>query len=104
MSLSPHVGVQYLCACPPSAIKGEACDVTTQAQALDPILEARELYLTEWSRVLGSGGPNHSKSLCVLVFFPFSQLISETPKPLLILGFRAGALRHPVGDLLSDTI
>jgi hypothetical protein len=28
MSLGPHVGAQYLCACPPSAIKGEACDVT----------------------------------------------------------------------------
>jgi hypothetical protein len=28
-------------------------------------------YITQWSRVLRSGGPNHSKSLCVLVFFPF---------------------------------
>jgi hypothetical protein len=28
MSLGPYVGTQYLCACPPSAIKGEACDVT----------------------------------------------------------------------------
>jgi hypothetical protein len=28
MSLGPHVGAQSLCACPPSAIKGEACDVT----------------------------------------------------------------------------
>jgi hypothetical protein len=28
MSLGPRVGAQYLCACPPSAIKGEACDVT----------------------------------------------------------------------------
>jgi hypothetical protein len=25
-------------------------------------------YITQWSRVLRSGGPNHSKSLCVLVF------------------------------------
>jgi hypothetical protein len=30
------------------------------------------------------------------------QLSSRTPKPLLILGFRVGALRHPAGDLLSD--
>jgi hypothetical protein len=30
------------------------------------------------------------------------QRSSKTPKPLLILGFRAGALRHPAGDLLSD--
>jgi hypothetical protein len=28
-------------------------------------------YITQWSRVLCSVGPNHSKSLCVLVFFPF---------------------------------
>jgi hypothetical protein len=28
MSLGPQVGAQCLCACPPSAIKGEACDVT----------------------------------------------------------------------------
>jgi hypothetical protein len=33
MSLGPHVGVQYLCACPPSAIKGEACGVTRQTQS-----------------------------------------------------------------------
>jgi hypothetical protein len=26
-------------------------------------------YSTQWSRVLRSGGPNHSKPLCVLVFF-----------------------------------
>jgi hypothetical protein len=52
--------------------------------------------------VLRSGGPNHSKSLCVLVFPPSFQLISKTPRPLLILGFRAGALRHPARDFLSD--
>jgi hypothetical protein len=33
MSLSPHVGAQYLCACSPSAIKGETCDVTRQIKA-----------------------------------------------------------------------
>jgi hypothetical protein len=33
MSLGPHVRAQYLCACPPSAIKGEACDVTRQTQS-----------------------------------------------------------------------
>jgi hypothetical protein len=34
MFLVPHVGAQYSCTCPPLAIKGEACDVTTQAQSL----------------------------------------------------------------------
>jgi hypothetical protein len=29
------------------------------------------LYITQWSRVLRSGGLNHSKPLCVLVFFLF---------------------------------
>jgi hypothetical protein len=33
MFLGPHVGAQYSCTCPPLAIKGEACDVTTQAQS-----------------------------------------------------------------------
>jgi hypothetical protein len=33
MSLGPHVGAQRFCACPPSAIKGEACDVTREIQA-----------------------------------------------------------------------
>jgi hypothetical protein len=28
-------------------------------------------YITQWSRVLCSGGPNHSKPLCFLVFFLF---------------------------------
>ena len=59
-------------------------------------------FQSQWSRVLRSGGPNHSKSLCALVFFPLFQLTSKTLRPLLILGFRAGALRHPAGDLLSD--
>jgi hypothetical protein len=30
-----------------------------------------------WSRVLRSGGPNHSKSLCVLEFFPFIPTIKQ---------------------------
>jgi hypothetical protein len=55
----------------------------TQAQSLDPIL-AHKQYITQWSRVLRSSGPNHSKSLCVHVFFPFSQLTSKTSRPLLI--------------------
>jgi hypothetical protein len=35
--------------------------------------QALRQYITQWSRVLCSGGLNHSKSLCVLVFFPFSN-------------------------------
>jgi hypothetical protein len=65
-------------------------------------IQALKQYITQWSRVLRSGGPNHSKTLCVHVFFPLFQLISKTLRPLLILGFRAGALRHPARDLLFD--
>jgi hypothetical protein len=58
---------------PPSAIKGEACDVTRQIQSqahsnTHKFTQALKQYITQWSRVLRSGGPNHSKSLCVLVF------------------------------------
>jgi transposase InsO family protein len=38
------------------------------------------------------------------VFIPPSRITGKTLRPLLILGFRAGALRHPAGDFLSDTI
>ena len=34
MFLGSHIGAQYSCTCPPSAIKGEACNVTTKAQSL----------------------------------------------------------------------
>jgi hypothetical protein len=58
---------------PPLAIKGEACYVTTHA-LLDQTGADRPSTLklpqqsnTQWSRVLRSGGPNHSKSSCVHV-------------------------------------
>jgi hypothetical protein len=56
---------------------------------LDPaqahkFIQALKQYITQWSRVLHSGGPNHSKSLCVLVFLPIFQLTSKTLRPLLI--------------------
>jgi hypothetical protein len=44
MSLGPYVGAQYHCACPPSTIKGEACDVTRQTN-LDPS-DSRQLKLS----------------------------------------------------------
>jgi hypothetical protein len=79
MFLGPYVGAQYSCTCPPLAIKGEACDVTRQAQSLglrpksSKTTQALKQYNTQWSRVLRSGGPNHSKLLCVLVFIPSSR-------------------------------
>jgi hypothetical protein len=35
--------------------------------------QALKQYNTQWSRVLRSSGPNHSKLLCVLVFIPSSR-------------------------------
>jgi hypothetical protein len=48
-------------------------------------IQALKQYITQWSRVLRSGGLNHSKSFCVLVFFPLFQITSKTLRPLLIL-------------------
>jgi hypothetical protein len=59
-------------------------------------------YNTQWSRVLRSGSPNHSKPLRVLVCSSPNLVTGKTLRPLLILGFRAGAFRHPAGDFLSD--
>jgi hypothetical protein len=42
-------------------------------------------YITQWSRVLRSGGPNHSKPLRVLEFIVHLPT-GKTLKPLLILG------------------
>jgi hypothetical protein len=52
---------------PPSAIKGEACDVTHTHAILGHTFDsqAHEQYISQWSRVLRSGGPNHSKSVGV---------------------------------------
>jgi hypothetical protein len=79
MFLGPHVGAQCLCACPPSAIKGEACDVTHTHTILGHTLDSQALkqYTSQWSRVLRSGGPNHSKSLCVLEFSLFIPTIKQ---------------------------
>jgi hypothetical protein len=53
---------------PPSAIKGEAYDVThTRNLTLTKLIQALEQYNSQWSRVLRSGGPNHSKPPCALV-------------------------------------
>jgi hypothetical protein len=103
MSLGPHVGAQSLCACPPSAIKGEACDVTHTRNLR--LASSYKLSSNTSHSGVGYYAPaarttlNPCVSLCIA---PSLQQSSETPKPLLISGLRAGALRHPAGDLLSD--
>jgi hypothetical protein len=66
--------------------------------------QAHEQYNTQWSRVLRSDGPNHSKPLRVLVCSSPQSLTSKMLRSFLILGFRAGGFRHPAGDFLSDKI
>jgi hypothetical protein len=53
---------------------------------------------TQWSRVLRSSGPNHSKSSRVHVLGDRLARQAKRLSPFLILGFRAGALRHPAGE------
>jgi hypothetical protein len=103
MYLCPHVGAQSLCACPPSAIKGEACDVTHRRN-LRLASSYKPSSNTSHSGV-GYYAPAARTTLnpCVLLCtVPSLHQSSETPKPLLILGLRVGALHHPAGDLLSD--
>jgi hypothetical protein len=107
ISQGPHVGAQCLCACPPSAIKGEACDVTHTRNLRSHLRLASSYKLTSNTSHSGVGcyAPAARTTLNPCVFLSSSrsfQRSSKTPKPLLILGFRRGALRHPAEDLLSD--
>jgi hypothetical protein len=77
MFLGPHVGAQYICACPLSYKRGGMqCYKEGSIFRLKPksfkTTQALKQYNTQWSRVLRSDGPNHSKLLRVLVFIPTS--------------------------------
>jgi hypothetical protein len=87
---------------PLSAIKGEACDVTRGDPSSDPGSDSQ--YITQWSRVLCPGGPNHSKPSCALVCSSTNLVTSKTLRPLLISGIRAGAIRHPAGEIYPPTV
>jgi hypothetical protein len=104
MSLGPHIGAQHLCACPLSAIKGEACDVThtSNLRLTQTLTSSYKLSSNTSHSGVGCYAPAARTTLNPCVFFPLFQLTSKTLRPLLIFGFRAGALRHPAGDLLSD--
>jgi hypothetical protein len=92
---------------PPSAIKGEACDVTRIGNLRSHLRLANSYKLTSNTSHSGVGyyAPAARTTLNPCVFLSSSrsfQRSSKTSKPLLISGFRAGALCHPAGDLLSD--
>jgi hypothetical protein len=50
---------------PPLSYKREG----TRRYKAGTLTRSQAQYSTQWSRVLRSSGPNHSKLLCVLVFF-----------------------------------
>jgi hypothetical protein len=54
---------------------------------------------TQWSRVLRSGDPNHSKLSRVHVLGDCLAGLAKLLSPFLILGLRAGALLHPTEEL-----
>jgi hypothetical protein len=80
----------------------------THTRNLRPHLRLASSYkLTSNTSHSGVGyyAPTARTTLNPCVFLRSSrsfQRSSKMPKPLLISGFRAGALRHPAGDLLSD--
>jgi hypothetical protein len=78
MFLGPHVGAQYPCTCPLSYKRGGmhryngGSDTDSLRLSHSQVhTSSQAQYITQWSRVLRSGGPNYSKPLCVLVFFSF---------------------------------
>jgi hypothetical protein len=72
-------------------------------QTLTSSYKLPKQYITQWSRVLRSGGPNHSKPLRVLVFVHPSRITGKTLRPLLFLGFK-GAIHHPAEEIFPSDI
>jgi hypothetical protein len=103
MSLGPHVGVQCRCTCPPLSYKREGTrhklgHTQEKLRLRLSALKLRHQSNTQWSRVLRSCGLNHSKSSRVHVLGDRLHRQAKRLSPFLILGFRAGALRHPAGE------
>jgi hypothetical protein len=100
MSLGPHAGAQYPCTCPFSYKRGgiQRYNIGSIFRLRLSTLKLPQQSNTQWSRVLRSGGPNHSKSSRVHVLDVRLAGQAKRLSPFLILGFRAGALRHPAGE------
>jgi hypothetical protein len=93
-----------LCMSPFSYKRGGMRRYETQTQSQTRwLIQAYKQYISQWSRVLRSGGPNHSKPSRALMCWSTSLVASKTLRPLLSLGFRAGTIRHPTGEISSPT-
>jgi hypothetical protein len=110
MFLGPHVGAQYPCTCPLSYKRGvmqcyKGRLFWTKLRQRLSILKLPQQSNTQWSRVLRSGDPNHSKSSRVHVLGDRLARQAKLLSPFLILGFRAGAFHHPAGEFpLRDLV
>jgi hypothetical protein len=111
MFLGPHIGAQHPCTCPLYAIKGEARSVTRGLRLTETHLDAAQahkfiqaLKLNTSHSGVGYYAPAARTTLnpCVFLCSIIAYQTSKTLRPLLILGFRAGAFRHPAGDFLFD--
>jgi len=70
--LGPSVGVQHLCTRPPCTIKGGRPleNGSTPGGAEDRLIHTKSNTSHSGCRVLCSGGPNHSKSVCSCALAP----------------------------------
>jgi hypothetical protein len=104
MSLGPHVGAQHPCMCPLD-YKREGTLRYKRGRYI-PKSSKTQLKLTSNTTHSGVGyyAPAARTTLNPCVFLCSSPNLtsSRTLRPLLISGFRAGALRHPARDFLSD--
>jgi hypothetical protein len=68
-------GSESFCTCPPFSYKrGRHADIQSQAHSdTHKFIQALKQYITQWSRVLRFGGPNHSKPCVFLCSFHFSS-------------------------------
>jgi hypothetical protein len=82
---------------PPLSYKREGTQRYTVRLRLSA-LKRQQQSKTQWSRVLRSGGLNHSKYSRIHVLGDRLHRQAKRLSPLLILGFRTGALRHPAGE------
>jgi hypothetical protein len=78
MFLGPYVGAQHSCTCPLGYKRGgmqryKTSSIFRLRPRSSKTTQALKQYDTQWSRVLRSGGPNHSKLLCVIAFIPSSR-------------------------------